>query len=193
MTRRNADNADQVNKLIKHAGNIISDANKSVNEMTESMEDISKAGEETSKIVQTIDEIAFQTNLLALNAAVEAARAGESGTGFAVVADEVRTLAMRTAQASKTTAVLIEGMVNKITNGSAILKSVNKAFSDISEVTSKAGELTDEIAAASDEQAGGIKQIAEGINEVDKITQQNASEAEYLVTNANMFKTETPT
>lgn len=188
MTRRNADNAVQVNKLMKHAEKIVSKANESVTEMTVSMEDISKAGEETSKIVKTIDEIAFQTNLLALNAAVEAARAGASGAGFAVVADEVRTLAMRTGRASKNTTVLINGMINKILKGSLILGTLNEAFSEVSEVTSKAGDLTDQIEVASDDQAGGITQIAQGINEVDKITQQNASGAEDLVANANMFK-----
>jgi methyl-accepting chemotaxis protein len=95
---------------------------------------------------------------------------------------------MRTGTASKNTAVLIEGMINKIRNGSATLNSVNEAFSQISDVTSKAGKLTDEIAAASGEQAGGISQIAEGIAQVDKITQQNASGAEVLVASANMFK-----
>jgi len=189
MTRRNADNAAQVNELMKHAGSVVSKANNSIDGMTVSMEDIFKAGEETSKIIKTIDEIAFQTNLLALNAAIEAARAGESGAGFAVVADEVRNLAMRTAESSKNTEVLIEGMVKKIKNGSVILNSVNESFTEISEVTSDAGKLTDEIAAASGEQADGITHIAGGIADVDKITQQNAAGAEELAANAGMFKT----
>lgn len=189
MTRRNADNAGQVNELMKYAGRVVTKANDSISGMTVSMEDISRAGAETSKIIKTIDGIAFQTNLLALNAAVEAARAGESGAGFAVVADEVRSLALRTAEASKNTAVLIEGMIKKIKNGSEILRSVNEAIIEISEITAKAGNLTDEIAAASGEQADGITQIAGGIAEVDKITQQNASGAEELAASANMFKT----
>ncbi|QTA79097.1 Methyl-accepting chemotaxis protein signailing domain-containing protein [Desulfonema limicola] len=188
MTRKNADNAGQVNELMKHAGIVVTKANDSINGMTISMEKISKAGEETSKIIKTIDEIAFQTNLLALNAAVEAARAGETGAGFAVVADEVRSLALRTAEASKNTTILIKGIGEKIKNGSEILRSVNETFIEISEITSKAGKFTDEIAAASGEQADGITQIAEGIAEVDKITQQNASGAEDLAASANMFK-----
>ncbi|MGE0086085.1 MAG: methyl-accepting chemotaxis protein [Desulfococcaceae bacterium] len=189
MTGKNADSASQANEMMKHAGQIVSKAGHSVNSMTASMKDISLAGEETSKIIKTIDEIAFQTNLLALNAAVEAARAGESGAGFAVVAGEVRNLALKTAEASGSTSVLIEGMVKKIKEGSGILNSVNGAFTELSEVASGIAKLTDEIAAASGEQSMGISQIAGKISDVDKITQQNAASAEKLAENAGMFKT----
>jgi methyl-accepting chemotaxis protein len=188
MTRQNADNASQVNELMKQVSHIVSKVNDSISGMTTSMNDISKSGEETSKIIKTIDEIAFQTNLLALNAAIEAARAGETGSGFAVVAGEVRTLAMRTAEASKNTAVLIEEMVDKINNGSIILDSVNESFSEISQVIYKVGDLTDKIEEASGEQADGITQITSGISDVDSITQQNAASAEELASSANMFR-----
>jgi len=91
----------------------VDSASNSMGDLTTSMVDISKASEETQKIIKTIDEIAFQTNLLALNAAVEAARAGEAGAGFAVVAEEVRNLAMRSADAAKNTADLIEDTVKR--------------------------------------------------------------------------------
>jgi len=142
------------------------------------MKDISEASEETQKIVKTIDEIAFQTNLLALNAAVEAARAGEAGAGFAVVADEVRNLAMRAADAAKNTSGMIEGTVKKIKDGSDLVTTTNEAFTEVATSASKVGELVGEIAAASNEQAQGIEQVNRAVAEMDKVTQQNAANAE---------------
>jgi methyl-accepting chemotaxis protein len=174
IIRQNADNAGQADSLMKQADHVVNKANTSMSRLITSMQEISKASEETSKIIKTIDEIAFQTNLLALNAAVEAARAGEAGAGFAVVADEVRNLAMRAADAAKNTAALIEGTVNKISDGTAIVKTTNDAFNEVAGSTQKAGELVGEIATASLEQSQGIEQINIAVTEMDTVTQQNA-------------------
>ncbi len=178
MTKQNATNAGQADILMKQTNQVVEKANASMNHLTVSMQEISKASEETSKIIKTIDEIAFQTNLLALNAAVEAARAGEAGAGFAVVADEVRNLAMRAADAARNTAVLIEGTVKKISDGSVLVKTTNDAFEQVAQNTVKVGELVGEIAAASNEQAQGIEQVNVAVTEMDKVTQQNAANAE---------------
>ena len=178
MTKQNADNAGQADNLMKDANQVVEKANGSMQNLTTSMQDISKASEETQKIIKTIDEIAFQTNLLALNAAVEAARAGEAGAGFAVVAEEVRNLAMRSAEAAKGTADLIEGTVKKIKDGSDLVTTTNEAFSEVATSASKVGELVGEIAAASNEQAQGIDQVNKAVAEMDKVTQQNAANAE---------------
>ncbi len=178
MTRQNADNAGQADGLMKEANQVVIRADQSMTELTGSMGEISHASEETSKIIKTIDEIAFQTNLLALNAAVEAARAGEAGAGFAVVADEVRNLAMRAAEAAKNTADLIEGSVKKIKEGSELVEKTNTAFEEVTKSSAKVGQLVGEIAAASSEQAQGIDQVNKAIGEMDKVTQQNAANAE---------------
>jgi methyl-accepting chemotaxis protein len=178
MTRQNAANAGQADKLMKQTRDVVSKAETSMNQLNASMQEISNASEETSRIIKTIDEIAFQTNLLALNAAVEAARAGEAGAGFAVVADEVRNLAMRAADAAKNTAVLIEGTLNKVTEGSTLVKTTHDAFREVADSTSKVGDLVDEIAAASSEQAQGIEHVNIAVTEMDKVTQQNAATAE---------------
>ncbi|NOX33075.1 MAG: chemotaxis protein [Deltaproteobacteria bacterium] len=178
MTKKNADNAGHADSLMKEANQMVSQANESMTQLTRSMEDISKASEETSKIIKTIDEIAFQTNLLALNAAVEAARAGEAGAGFAVVADEVRNLAVRAADAAKNTALLIEGTVKKVCDGSELVSATDDAFSQILESSAKVGTLVAEISEASKEQSDGIDQVNIAMSEMDKVVQQNAGNAE---------------
>ncbi|MEW6258874.1 MAG: Cache 3/Cache 2 fusion domain-containing protein [Thermodesulfobacteriota bacterium] len=178
MTHQNANNAQEANALMEKTRSVVQEANKAMRSLIESMQEISHASEETSKIIKTIDEIAFQTNLLALNAAVEAARAGEAGAGFAVVADEVRNLAMRAAQAAKSTAELIEGTVKKVKIGSEIVAKTNVAFSEVAGSTTKVSELIGEIAEASREQAQGIGQVNSSVSEIDKVTQHTAATAE---------------
>ena len=178
MIRKSAENAGQANALMQDTNTVVEQANRSMDALTHSMEDIAKASDETSRIIKTIDEISFQTNLLALNAAVEAARAGEAGAGFAVVADEVRNLAMRAADAAKSTATLIEGTVKKINDGSRLVSSTNEAFDKVADSSAKVGELISEISAASHEQSGGIDQVNTAITEMDRVVQQNAANAE---------------
>ncbi|HKL81024.1 MAG TPA: methyl-accepting chemotaxis protein, partial [Desulfobacter sp.] len=178
MTKKNAENAGHADTLMKDTNQVVTAANESMAQLTISMEDISKASEETFKIIKTIDEIAFQTNLLALNAAVEAARAGDAGAGFAVVADEVRNLAMRSAEAAKNTAELIEGTVKKVSNGSELVATTNDAFGKVAESSGKVGAIVAEISEASNEQSKGIEQVNIAIAEMDKVVQQNAANAE---------------
>ncbi len=178
MTKQNAENAKQTNALVIDTSNTVEAASTSMGQLTEAMQAISKSSKETQRIIKTIDEIAFQTNLLALNAAVEAARAGEVGAGFAVVADEVRNLALRAAEAAKTTGDLIEGSVKQIKTGSDVLAKSNSEFARVAEGSSKVSELVSEITAASQEQAQGIEQVNVAVSEMDKVTQQNASTAQ---------------
>lgn len=178
MTRQNSDNARQANQLMAETTQVVEKATASMGDLTGSMCEISNASRETSKIIKTIDEIAFQTNLLALNAAVEAARAGEAGAGFAVVADEVRTLAMRAADAARSTAILIEGTVSRIQVGAEIAGKTSEEFSRLASSADSIGRLVHEIAAASNEQSQGIEQISRAMSEMDNVVQKTAAGSE---------------
>ncbi|MEN6308345.1 MAG: methyl-accepting chemotaxis protein [Anaerohalosphaeraceae bacterium] len=178
MTKQNADNATQANTLAAEARQAAKNGSEAMTRMDGAIKDIQKSSDETAKIIKVIDEIAFQTNLLALNAAVEAARAGEAGKGFAVVAEEVRNLAMRSAEAAKNTSNLIEQSVNNSRNGVQICGQVKAALDEIVGGIAKTTDLVGEIAAASKEQAQGVDQINTAVSQMDKVTQQNAANAE---------------
>ncbi|OGR06248.1 MAG: hypothetical protein A2520_09685 [Deltaproteobacteria bacterium RIFOXYD12_FULL_53_23] len=178
MVKQDADHARQADELMKEANTVILSADESMKKLTTSMQEISTASAQTQKIVKTIDEIAFQTNLLALNAAVEAARAGEAGAGFAVVADEVRNLAMRAAEAAKNTSNLIEGTVQKVNTGSALVKETSESFNTASESTTRIGTIISEMAEAASQQAEAVTQVTKAIHEIDTVTQSNAAAAE---------------
>ena len=124
-----------------------------------------------------IDDIAYQTNLLALNAAIEAARAGEHGKGFAVVAAEVRKLAERSQVAAQEIGQLASGSVEKA-------ESAGKLLNEIVPAISKTSDLVQEIAAASEEQSAGVGQVNTAMEQLNQITQQNASSSEELAATA---------
>ncbi len=153
-------------------------SNEQMHEMVDAMGRISEKSIEISKIIKAIDDIAFQTNILALNAAVEAARAGVAGKGFAVVADEVRTLASKSAESAKSTAVLIEQTVEAVEIGNRIVSSTSESINTAIENANELSSLVDGIAVASAAQADGANQINAGIEQISAVIQTNSATAE---------------
>jgi methyl-accepting chemotaxis protein len=178
MTKQNAGNAREAKSLSEGTRASTTKGVESMKRLSEAMDRIKDSSAETAKIVKTIDEIAFQTNLLALNAAVEAARAGDAGKGFAVVAEEVRNLAMRSAEAAKTTANLIEESVHNAEGGVAINDEVIRNLQEINDQVHKVSEVMSEIAAASEQQSQGVDQINVAIEQMNQVTQQTAANSE---------------
>ena len=178
MTRRNADNAQEVTALTHAARTSAEQGGESMARLSTAIGRIKASSDATAKIVKTIDEIAFQTNLLALNAAVEAARAGDAGKGFAVVADEVRNLAMRSAEAAKSTSALIEEAVQNADGGVSINKEVLVQLSDITARVTQVGDVMRQIAAASAQQLKGTEEISASVKQMNSVTQEVASRSE---------------
>jgi methyl-accepting chemotaxis protein len=177
-SRRNAENAREARSLSDGAQASTDRGAESMKRLSEAIDKIKTSSDSTAKIVKTIDEIAFQTNLLALNAAVEAARAGDAGKGFAVVAEEVRNLAMRSAEAAKNTANLIEESVTNAEGGVAINQEVIRNLEEINGQINKVSAVMSEIAAASEQQSQGVEQVNTAIEQMNQVTQQVAANAE---------------
>jgi methyl-accepting chemotaxis protein len=178
MTRNNAQNATESNRLMTETRSTVSQANESMKGLFDSIEEIQRSSSETLRIIKTIDKIAFQTNILALNAAVESARAGEHGAGFGVVADEVRTLARQSAEAAKDTANLIENTHRQVATSRKLVEETRNRFTEVNSKVQHSSDLIARIAEASTEQAKGIEQLNSAIVSIDKAVQQTVASAE---------------
>jgi len=162
-------------------------------EISQVVKVIAEIGDKT----KVINDIVFQTKLLSFNASVEAARAGEHGKGFAVVAEEVGNLAQMSGNAAKEISQLLESSIHKVEStvtqtkskvdvlirtgkekvdaGSHTAKRCGEVIEEILKNVSAVGEMVSEIATASDEQAQGVAEINKAMNQMDQVTQQNAS------------------
>ncbi|HEX6769501.1 MAG TPA: methyl-accepting chemotaxis protein, partial [Candidatus Binatia bacterium] len=97
----------------------------------------------------------------------------EHGKGFAVVATEVRNLAERSQSAAQEINALTASSVRAAERSSAVL-------TDLVPSIKKTAELVQEVAIASREQAAGVSQVNKAMNQMDQVTQRNASAAEEL-------------
>jgi methyl-accepting chemotaxis protein len=178
MTTQSANSANQARALAGDAQSAAAEGLNSMQQLSSAMGRMKVGASATAKIIKTIDEIAFQTNLLALNAAVEAARAGDAGRGFAVVAEEVRALALRSAEAAKNTAGLIEESVRGVAAGVTLNEAVLDKLAHIARQAERVTSVIGEVAAASVQQEQGVGQIATALEQINQATQAVAAGAE---------------
>ncbi|MXN31002.1 methyl-accepting chemotaxis protein [Delftia sp. CH05] len=173
--QQNVDTVRSASGLAQSASATAVHGGEVVHGVVSTMEDITHSSRKIGEIIGVIDAIAFQTNILALNAAVEAARAGEQGKGFAVVASEVRSLAQRCANAAKEIKGLISESVGKVAAGSRQVAEAGSTMNDIVTQTHRVAELISDIGAATQEQSQGVTQVSDAVQQLDQVTQHNAS------------------
>ncbi len=178
QSRDSASLAGEVQTVTEQAQNVARKGLGNMGELTSAMEKIQRSAGEISSIVSTIDEIAFQTNLLALNAAVEAASAGDAGKGFAVVAEEVRNLAIRSAEAAKDTAGMIDDAVRNAENGIRLNEAVLSDLQEIHQQVDQVGDEMAKITELSQSQEEGTRQVNLALEQINQVTQQNAANSE---------------
>lgn len=176
--RRTADVAMEVSAAVTMAKSDAEQSGKVTHQAVTAMSEIERSARQISQIIGVIDEIAFQTNLLALNAGVEAARAGDAGRGFAVVASEVRALAQRSAAAAKEIKALISTSADQVSAGVKLVGETGTALDRIVLNIAEIANRVAEIATSAKEQASGLHEINSAIDQMDQVTQQNASMVE---------------
>ncbi|GGC77259.1 methyl-accepting chemotaxis protein II [Vreelandella lutescens] len=173
-----SESAQQANQLALSTRDIAHQGLNAMQGVQKTMGSISESSGQISEIVTMIEGIAFQTNILALNASVEAARAGEHGRGFAVVAQEVRILASRTSEASKSISELISTSSERTLSGVSQVKAASDTLHSMMQSIERVADVVAEISAGAKEQSVGIGQVNDAVNELDSMTQHNASMVE---------------
>jgi len=177
ITRNNAENASKMAILGQTVKSAVTSGQSMANMTANSMDEINAKVNAINEAITVIDLIAFQTNILSLNAAVEAATAGEAGKGFAVVAQEVRNLAGRSAEAAKEIKALVESAKTKANDGKKISDDMINGYNELNTHITETISIIDDVSSASKEQMTGIDQINDAVTILDRVTQENASEA----------------
>jgi methyl-accepting chemotaxis protein len=185
ITRNNTQNASKMSELGSQVQTEVTNGMNLASKTSNSMDNINNEVTAINEAITVIDQIAFQTNILSLNAAVEAATAGEAGKGFAVVAQEVRNLAARSAEAANEIKTLVESATLKAKEGKEISDDMIKGYETLSGSFNETILLIEDVSSASKEQMTGIEQINDTVTMLDKMTQENASDANAVSQIAN--------
>jgi methyl-accepting chemotaxis protein len=85
---------------------------------------------------------------------------------------------MRSAEAAKSTAELIEASVEKAENGVELNASVQESLESLARNTQRSNAVMAEIAAASEQQSQGVEEINSAVEQMNTVTQETAASSE---------------
>ena len=170
----NAENANKTKQLSNNSMQYVEKVAKSNQLIIEKSIQIERESE-------TVTGIAIQTNILALNAAVEAAVAGVSGRAFGVVAARVKELAETSKYASDQIITLSKEGVEYSREGGEMVDKVLPSLRLID-------EKIDEVALASNEQRYKSEQIINALQNLNNLSQVNATQSEELSASSEELK-----
>jgi methyl-accepting chemotaxis protein len=184
----NASNASNASEAARAALENANGGSEKMADLVSAVAAIDRASQDISKVIKTIDGIAFQTNILALNAAVEAARAGQYGKGFAVVAEEVRSLASKSADAARQTALLISASIERARNGVEIANDTAGRIEGIVERIRESSSYMESIAVSSQGQTESVGRFKESVAAIKRGTDATLQSAGQIIESSRQLR-----
>ena len=162
---------------------------QAMSEISSAMRGVQEGSTRITDIIEVIDTITHQTKMLATNAAIEAARAGEQGKGFAVVADEVSKLAENSKKAAREIGELIRESVTKARDGGKLAADGEAALQNILQTVVEVVDLVSDVALSASEQTDKMREAERLIIEIKQAsTDQNKHTPELATAIQNMIK-----
>lgn len=120
---------------------------------------------------------ALEAQVLAARRGDLSTRAGDAGRGFAVVAEEVRGLALRSAEAARSTSALIAAQRERADEG-VKLNAVQLVLGEIDQVMHEVHGAMDALRTHTVQEHERINDIAGRVAELNRVTQDAAAQAE---------------
>ena len=136
------------------------------------MEDLREHSNKIDNIVNLISTIASKVNILALNASIEATQSGTHEKRFGKVASEIRKLAMKTTEANREVASLIETIKMDIQLVEKSMRAGTDMIQDSEQFTGATDSALENIRMLVDSDKNRIESISHVIHEMQSISHQ---------------------